>query len=117
MPEPQKSARGGARPGAGRKKTERPTNSAVATAVLAEVKVKEKWKLIIAIETEKAETKGVTSGLRETLKYLENRSLGNCVDTVNHLHDKPLEMNVQLSLGEGMRIAMEKAEQRVRARQ
>ena len=70
----QGEGHGGKRQGAGRKKQDRPPNGAVATKVLAAVKVEEKWKRIIAIETEKAETKGITSGLRETLKYLENRS-------------------------------------------
>jgi hypothetical protein len=32
------------------------------------------------------------------------------------VHDKPIEHNVTLSLGEGMRLAMQKAEERVRSR-
>jgi hypothetical protein len=54
--------------------------------------------------------------LTTLLRYLEDRAYGRPVDTVNHLHDKPLEVNATLSLGEGMRIAMEKAEQRVRSK-
>jgi hypothetical protein len=54
--------------------------------------------------------------LTNLLRYLEDRAYGRPVDTVNHLHDKPLEVNATLTLGEGMRLAMEKAEQRVRDR-
>jgi hypothetical protein len=49
-------------------------------------------------------------------KYLYDKRDGKAVHTVNHLHDKPLDVNMTLSLGEGMRIAMEKADQRVRNR-
>lgn len=52
----------------------------------------------------------------EARKYVWNRFSGNPVDTVNHLHDKPLEVNATLTLGEGMRVAMEKAEKRVSSR-
>ncbi len=41
---------------------------------------------------------------------------GKPVQTVNHIHDKPIDLNVSLSLGERMRVAMEEAEQRVRNR-
>lgn len=52
----------------------------------------------------------------ETRRYLYDKAKGKATITVNHLHDKPQEMTVTLTLGEGMRIAMEKAEQRVRSR-
>jgi hypothetical protein len=38
---------------------------------------------------------------------------GRAVNTINHLHDKPLEMNVNLSISERMRVALEKAKERV----
>lgn len=50
----------------------------------------------------------------ETHKYLYDRAKGKAVITVNHVHDKPMEHNVTLSLGEGMRIAMERADERLR---
>jgi hypothetical protein len=50
----------------------------------------------------------------ETRKYLYDRAKGKAVITVNHLHDKPIEMNHTLSLGEGMRLAMERADERLR---
>lgn len=54
--------------------------------------------------------------LSTILRYLEDRHFGRPVDTVNHLHDKPIEVNATLTLGEGMKVAMEKAEARVRGR-
>jgi hypothetical protein len=54
--------------------------------------------------------------LTNLLRYLEDRHYGRPVDTVNHLHDKPIEVNARLSLGEGMKLAMQKAEERVRSR-
>jgi hypothetical protein len=50
----------------------------------------------------------------ETRKYLYDKAKGKAVITVNHLHDKPIEHNVTYTLGERFRIAMEKAEKRVR---
>jgi hypothetical protein len=49
----------------------------------------------------------------ECRKYLHDKSEGKAVQTLNHLHDKPTEHIVTLNLGEGMRLAMLKAEQRV----
>ncbi len=129
--------RGGSRPGAGRKKQDRPTNTAVAQRVLNQAKAEKLWLDLIDLEKrrlgldqkreEKTETDGIITGpdyqgkfsiipLTNLLRYLEDRAYGRPVDTVNHLHDKPLEVNATLTLGEGMRLAMEKAEQRVRER-
>lgn len=79
--------------------------------MLALVKVEQLWVRIITHEVAKLEAdRGSGSGaLRETLKYLENRSLGNCVDTVNHLHDKPLQLNVTVSLAEAVQRARKRA--------
>ena len=57
-----------------------------------------------------------TIPLTNILKYLEDRHHGRPVDTVNHLHDKPLEINARLTLGEGMKVAMQKAEERIRGK-
>jgi hypothetical protein len=54
------------------------------------------------------------SGYDQFNKLLD-RKLGKPVQTVNHLHDKPLEMNVTHSLSERFRLAIEKAEKRVSA--
>ena len=106
--------RGGKRAGAGRKK--RPVDGNVARRIKAQVKAEELWVEAVNIAVEKARKTGNTSDLRQCLEYLDDRDMGRCVDTVNHLHDKPLDVNMTLSLGQGMRIAMEKADQRVRNR-
>ena len=71
--------------------------------------------LYAGIAAEKARTTGHTADLRHALEYLDNRDLGNTVDTVNHLHDKPIEVNMNHSLSERFRLAHEKAEKRVHA--
>jgi hypothetical protein len=128
---------GGKREGAGRKKLDRPTNANVATRVLAQAKAEVLWLTIIDLERRRLginkdgslshSEKGAIDGpdyqgkfsiipLTTVLRYLEDRAYGRPVDTVNHLHDKPVDLNVTLSLGEGMRLAMQKAEERVRNR-
>jgi len=113
--------RGGARPGAGRKK--KPTPEVV------QVRQKDHAAQLLAALNRPASEKdsyevqkfrliddaGVTesSNLR---KWLYDKRDGLPVRTVNHLHDKPLEMNVNFTLSEKMRAAMEKAEKRVSER-
>jgi len=50
-----------------------------------------------------------TAPLREDLKYLEDRAHGRPVDTVNHLHDKPIEMNLTVTLSEEIQNARKRA--------
>jgi hypothetical protein len=130
-------ARGGARVGAGRKKQERPTNANIAQKVLTQAKAEQLWLSLIDLERRRlginktgelseSEKGAITAGdfqgkysiipLTNLLRYLEDRAYGRPMDTVNHLHDKPIDMNVKLNLGEGMRLAMQKAEERVRSR-
>ena len=110
--------RGGARAGAGRKKQERPTNANVATRVLAQAKAEQLWLSLIDLERRRlginktgelsvAEKGAITEGdyqgkfsiipLTNLLRYLEDRAYGRPVDTVNHLHDKPIELNMKVS--------------------
>ena len=89
--------RGGKREGAGRKKQERPVDGNVARKIKARIKAEVKWVRLCEIAAEKAETTGNTADLRNALEYLDNRDLGTCVDTVNHMHDKPLEVNMRVS--------------------
>lgn len=114
-------------PKLGRKKQERPTDAACATRVLAKAKAEETWLQLIDLEKRrlglvpgaKAEGGKVDSGdyqgkfsiipLTNLLRYLEDRAYGRPMDTVNHLHDKPIEMNVNLSLAE----TIQKARKRV----
>jgi hypothetical protein len=93
---------------------QRPVDGNLARKIKARIKAEEKWLLVIELATEKARHTGHTSDLRHALEYLDDRDLGRPVDTVNHLHDKPIDLNVSLSLGEGMKLAMQKAEERLR---
>ena len=100
--------RGGARAGAGRKKVERPVDGNLARKLKAQIKAEEKWLRIIEIETALLE-QNKTEPLKRTLMYLDDRDLGKPVDTVNHVHDKPIEMNVTLSLAEAVQKARKRA--------
>jgi hypothetical protein len=55
-----------------------------------------------------------TAGYDQFNKLLDRR-FGKPVQTVNHLHDKPIEVNMNHSLSERFRLALEKAEKRVHA--
>jgi hypothetical protein len=123
-------ARGGKREGAGRRKQERPTNANVATRVLAQAKAEQLWLSLIDLERRRlginktgelsvAEKGAITEGdyqgrfsiipLTNLLRYLEDRAYGRPVDTVNHLHDKPIEMNVKVSYIEVIERARKRA--------
>jgi hypothetical protein len=41
--------------------------------------------------------------LTNLLRYLEDRHYGRPVDTVNHVHDKPIDLNVNVSIAEIVR--------------
>jgi len=118
----------------GRPKSTRPTNANVAARVLAQAKAEQLWLSMIDLERRRLglnkdgslseKEKGAITGpdyqgrfsiipLINLLHYLEDRAFGRAVQTVNHLHDKPLEVNHTLTLGEGMRLAMQKAEERI----
>lgn len=130
--------RGGKREGAGRKKQERPTNVSVATRVLAQAKAEQLWLEMIDLEKRRlglalpeklpdgyypaGHWPGYYHGqfsiipLTNLLRYLEDRAYGRPVDTVNHLHDKPIEMNVNVSIAEVVRKVRERKEQYERSR-
>lgn len=52
----------------------------------------------------------------DTRRYLYDQRDGKARNTVNHLHDKPIDVNVNMTLSERFRLAMEKAEKRVASR-
>ena len=110
-------AYGGARKGAGRKKKdERLVDANVARRIKAQVKAEELWVELVGLAVAKARQTGKTGELRQALEYLDDRDLGRPVDTVNHLHDKPIEMNVNLSIAEIVRKVRERKEQYERSR-
>jgi hypothetical protein len=121
-------------PRIGRPKQERATNANVALKVLKEAKVEQLWLTIIEIERlrlginkdgtlSKAaavdEKSGVVTGpdyqgrfsiipLVNTLRYLEDRAHGRPMDTVNHVHNKPIEMHHTFSISDRLRRARER---------
>ena len=112
-------------PKMGRPKQERPTNTNVASKVLKEAKAEELWMDLINLEKRRLglipgnEGKGVTDGeyrgnfsiipLTNLLRYLEDRAYGRPVDTVNHLHDKPIDVNLTVSLADEIQKARKRA--------
>jgi hypothetical protein len=102
-------AHGGARPGAGRKKQERPLDGNVARKIKAKIRAEEKWARVAELAYVKAIETGHTGDIVRILIYLDNRDLGNTVDTVNHLHDQPLEVNMTVSLAETIQKARKRA--------
>ena len=121
----------------GRPKSQRPTNANVATKVLAQARSEQLWGSLIELERRRLginkdgslseKEKGAIEGpdyqgkfsiipLTNLLRYLEDRAYGRPVDTVNHLHDKPIEMNVNVSLAEIVRKVRERKELYERSR-
>jgi hypothetical protein len=47
---------------------------------------------------------------------IEDRALGQAMRNINHLHDKPIEMNVNVSIAEVVRKVRERKEQYERSR-
>lgn len=123
----------------GRPKATRPTDGNLARRIKAKVKAEKLWVSLVLLECKRLGINadgelsvkakelakdGVIDGpdfqgkfpvlpLFNILRYLDDRDLGRPMDTVTHLHEKPIEHEVTLSLGEGMKQAMERADQRV----
>jgi hypothetical protein len=118
-PHKSKSKRGGARPNSGPKaKPKAPgiRDKSAAARILDALNRPAHSGDAYEIQRFRAiDNAGVSTSL-DLRKYLYDKRDGKAVHTVNHLHDKPLEMNVTHSLSERFRIAMEKAEKRVSGR-
>lgn len=99
----------------GRPKSTRPVDGNVARKIKERVRAEELWVFLVAQAVKKAKETSNTADLRAALEYLDNRDLGNTTDNVNHMHDKPTtEINLNISLRERFKIAMEKADERLR---
>jgi hypothetical protein len=96
-------------PKLGRKKQERLVDGNFARQLKAKAKAEEKWLRAFQLACEKAERTGNTADMVRILSYWDDRDLGRCVDTVNHLHDKPIEHTVNVTFFE----AIERARKRV----
>lgn len=122
----QDKKRGGSRPGAGRKKTEvTPVTLIDGRTVNGQQHAQWIIDRLNAPYDPKKDSLELAGWRRlwdsldkrialETRRYLYDRAKGKATITVNHLHDKPLEVNATLNLGEGMRLAMQKADERLR---
>lgn len=123
-----KKKRGGSRQGSGRKKREAPVEIIDGRTVSG--KDHAQWlvdQLNADFDPTKEESLEVAGWRRlwdsldkrialETRRYLYDKAKGKAVITVNHLHDKPIEMNVNHTLRERYKMAMEKAEKRLARR-
>ena len=96
----------------GRPKVERPLNHEVVGRIKKRVKAEELWVFLIATAAKKARETSNTSDLRQALEYLDDRELGRCVDTVNHLHDKPIEITGTIVLADVLEKARKRLAQR-----
>lgn len=140
MSEAPAKKKGGARPGAGRKKLDRlpvppldgrsAAGREVAQRVLDQVKAENLYRSMVELEVERlglnappippkaiagpySQWRPMVSiiPLTNLLRYLDDRAYGRPMDTVNHLHDKPIEMNVNVSMSEIVReVRTRKAE-------
>lgn len=129
--------RGGAGRGQGRKKQERPVDGNVARKIKAKIGAEKLWVALVKLECNRLgiddegnlskAPKGAIEGpdyqgkfsiipLTNLLRYLDDRDLGRPMDTVNHLHDKPIEMNVKVSIAEVVRKVRERKEEYERSR-
>jgi hypothetical protein len=123
-------AKGGKRPGAGRKKVERLSNPVASEKILHDVRAEELERALIAIEVARLNIKldeknfGVkevpftvsTGPLFKILDRLKCHARGNPRDTVNHQHDKPIDLNVTVSMAEIVRKVRERKQQYERNR-
>ena len=117
-------------PKLGRKKTERLSNPNVSEKVLRDMRHELLLKALCTIEMKRLgidlskpdfgaadAPKNVSIiPLTNLIDRLTCHAYGNPRDTVNHLHDKPIEHHVTHTLSERFRIALEKAEKRVSGR-
>jgi hypothetical protein len=94
----------------GRPKNTRPVDGNTARKIKARVRAEELWVFVVAKAVEKAKNTGNTADLRQALVYLDDRDLGRCMDTVNHMHDKPQEINLRVSLSEVIAKARKRAD-------
>lgn len=116
-----KKSRGGPRSGAGRKKREAPVQVIDGRSVSGQQHAQ--W-LIDRLHAEfdpKKETLELAGWRRlwdsldkrialEVRRYLYDKAKGKATITVNHLHDKPIEMNLNVSMAEIVRKVRQRKE-------
>src|ERR1700730_2697392 len=90
----------------GRPKVFRPVDGNVARKIKARIKAEELWVFCVSTAAKKAKETGNTADLRQCLEYLDDRDLGRCTDNVNHMHPKGLEVTMNHTISERMKLAM-----------
>lgn len=106
----------GSCPKLGRPKQARPTDGNLAREIKAKIQAKELWLLAVQKAKDKAAATGHTGDLVRILMYLDDRDLGRPVDTVNHVHDKPIDLNVNISMSELVRKVRQRKQEYERNR-
>jgi hypothetical protein len=120
-------AQGGKREGAGRKRVERLSDPNVSAKILRDVHAEELEKACIAIECKRLgidlgkKDRGLKDApmnvsilpLSKIIDRLKCHAFGNPRDmtTVNHVHDKPVELNVTISMSELVRKVRERKQE------
>lgn len=105
-------AKGGARPGAGRKKVNRPPpvgDKCAAAKIIDALNKPQSRDEPYEIQKFRAIE---NAGIRESLdlrKWLYDKRDGKPVQTVNHVHDKPIDINVTMNLSETIQKARKRA--------
>lgn len=115
--------RGGARPGAGRRKNHPDAhgkpNKLESREIIDSLGLKvPKWHPVSSYDPKcicwkclwKQDAERLDQVGQHARKYLWDREGGKPVDTVNHLHDKPLDVNVNVSLAEVVRQVRQRKE-------
>lgn len=69
------------------------------------------WKCLWVRDCERFDKEG-----QSARKYVWDRHSGKAVDTVNHIHDKPLDVNVTVSFAELVRKIRQRKEEYERSR-
>jgi hypothetical protein len=90
-------AHGGKRSGAGRKrvKPELPeANKAIATQVLSKIEEDKCWQELLQAKDDRLRF--------DVIKYLTDKRDGKAVQSINHIHDKPIDLNVTLNLADAI---------------
>jgi len=138
----EKKGRGGSRkhpadckcgncPKIGRRKVERLSNPIASEKILHDVRAEELERALVAIEVSRLNIRldekdfGVknvpftvsTGPLYKILDRLKCHARGNPRDTVNHQHDKPIDLNVTVSMAEIVREVRERKQNYERNRQ
>jgi hypothetical protein len=124
----KKNKRGGKRPNAGRKKREiTPPEPIDGRTIKGRIRSGELIEKLNALPPKEGDPIDVAGWRRfwdsldqrialDTRKYLHNQHEGEPVKTINHVHDKPIDLNVNVSMADVVRQVRERKQQYERSR-